>query len=100
MALGNNESEIWTVISYFHTFLKPKFIQWPNYSQKIISDIVRLGYTVESLFRIGMQPCRTMLKLCFWYNIQMPCEKLFIVTKSTEGFCCSFNNILAMKYNK
>lgn len=100
MALGSNESEIWDVISYFHTFLEPALIEWPKNSQKIISDIAGLGYTVESFFRVAMQPCHAMLKFCVWYGHRMPCEKLFHVIKSTKGFCYSFNNVLAMKFNK
>lgn len=100
MALGNNESDIWDVFSHFHTFLEPKPIQWPENAKKIMLELDGLGFTVESFFRSAMQPCHAMLKLCIWYDQRIPCEKLFFVTKSTKGFCCSFNNVLAMKANK
>lgn len=100
VAQGNNESDIWDVISNFHAFVTPTPIQWPEQSRKIITQLVELGYTVERFFRIAMQPCHAMLKLCIWYDRRIPCENLFFITKSAEGFCCSFNNVLAMKYNK
>lgn len=75
-------------------------MQWPEKTQKIISDLNALGYDLESFFRIAMQPCQAMLKLCIWYYQPISCEKLFFITKSVEGFCCSFNSVLAMKFNK
>lgn len=98
--MGNNESDIWDVVSNFHAFLKPSLMEWPDQSNKIISELTLLGYTIESFFRAAMQPCSVMLKLCIWYNRRMPCNELFFITKSSEGFCCSFNNVLAMKFNK
>lgn len=100
VALGNKESDIWDVISNFHAFAKPTLIQWPEQTQRIALQLVGLGYTIESFFRIAMQPCHALLKLCIWYDRRIPCEQLFFVTKSIEGFCCSFNDILAMKFNK
>lgn len=100
MELGHTESDIWDIFSHFHVFLKPGPVQWPTKARKIYIDLIELGYTVEQFFRIAMQPCSAMLKLCVWYDHRIPCEKLFFITKSVKGFCCSFNNVLAMKFNK
>lgn len=50
-----------------------------------------LGVTIKQLMKIVMQPCNEMMKKCFWLNLPIPCEKLFSVSRSSEGFCCSFN---------
>lgn len=100
VAMGNDESNVWDVVSHFHAFLKPAPMQWPNTTSKIIRELIGMGFTIQSFFRASMQPCKAMLKKCIWYNQQMPCEKLFYITKSVEGFCCSFNNLRAMKVNK
>lgn len=98
--MGNNESVVWDVVAHFHTFLKPQPIEWPNGTHKIIKELVSFGHTIESLFRASMQPCKAMLKRCIWYDQLIPCEELFFITKSSEGFCCSFNNVRAMEFNK
>lgn len=51
-----------------------------------------LNYTTHSLMLELMQPCENMVKHCQWLGKEMPCESLFRVTMSTEGFCCAFNN--------
>lgn len=98
--MGNNESDVWDIVSHFRAFLKPTPIEWPQKTHKIIRELVALGFTIESFFRAAMQPCNAMLKKCIWYDKPIPCEELFFITKSMEGFCCSFNNVRAMKYNK
>lgn len=50
-----------------------------------------LGYTAEALLFELMQPCDKMISHCYWLNRPVPCESVFQVTKSSEGFCCSFN---------
>lgn len=39
-----------------------------------------------------MQPCENMIKHCLWLGKAVPCDSLFRITMSAEGFCCSFNN--------
>lgn len=38
-----------------------------------------------------MQPCNQMIKGCAWLGKIIPCDTIFRVAKSSEGFCCSFN---------
>lgn len=38
-----------------------------------------------------MEPCSYMMQNCSWLGKSKPCETMFRVTKSSEGFCCSFN---------
>ncbi len=38
-----------------------------------------------------MQPCNLMIRSCSWLGKIIPCESIFRVAKSSEGFCCSFN---------
>lgn len=53
--------------------------------------MVHFNWTVEYLYRKLMQPCDRMLKKCLWLNEIVPCDRLFHVSKSAQGFCCSFN---------
>lgn len=38
-----------------------------------------------------MRPCKDMIQNCTWLGSMMPCENLFKIATSSEGFCCSFN---------
>lgn len=50
-----------------------------------------MGYTTETLMMELVQPCDHMVKMCFWKGNEYPCYKLFKLSRSTEGICCSFN---------
>lgn len=50
-----------------------------------------MGYTTDKLMFELMQPCVNMIKDCSWLGKIVPCDSLFRVAKSSEGFCCSFN---------
>lgn len=50
-----------------------------------------MGYTTDKLMFELMQPCINMIKDCSWLGKIVPCDSLFRVAKSSEGFCCSFN---------
>lgn len=50
-----------------------------------------MGYTTDRLMFELMQPCGNMIKSCAWLGKTVPCDTLFRVAKSSEGFCCSFN---------
>lgn len=51
----------------------------------------RLGYGPEEIIYQLVQPCADMLKNCSWLGESLPCNKLFRLTKTSEGFCCLFN---------
>lgn len=59
-----------------------------NKTHEVLSE---LNYTTERLMFEVMQPCREMLEVCTWLGKVVPCETLFRVATSAEGFCCSFN---------
>lgn len=47
-------------------------------------------YTLPFIFQ-SMHPCNEMLLYCEWQGKAKDCETLFRVSKSDNGFCCSFN---------
>lgn len=49
------------------------------------------NYTYDKLMRLLMQPCDRMLVQCSWLNRIQPCNEIFGISKTTKGFCCSFN---------
>lgn len=49
------------------------------------------NWTVEDILVKIMHPCNRMLKKCMWLAKEIPCDKLFRISKTTQGFCCSFN---------
>lgn len=100
MKLGHNESDILDVVSHFHKFIKPRIEDWPQKTNAILNALAALGYTHEHLLLEAMQPCNDMIKKCVWYDRVTPCDTIFFVTKSSQGFCCSFNSEIAMKFNK
>lgn len=51
-----------------------------------------MRYTVESLMLELMQPCSTMVSNCVWLGRSVPCNQLFRVSKSADGYCCAFNS--------
>ncbi|XP_026469527.1 sodium channel protein Nach-like [Ctenocephalides felis] len=58
---------------------------------KIYKILEKLGYGVDKLMMELAQPCETMLRNCFWLDSEQPCNELFRMTRSIEGYCCSFN---------
>lgn len=53
--------------------------------------MIPLNWTIETYMLNVMQPCNRMLRKCLWLNEKIPCDQLFVVSKTTQGFCCSFN---------
>lgn len=58
---------------------------------KTYQILEEMGYTTDRLMFELMQPCSNMIKSCAWLGKIVPCDTLFRVAKSSEGFCCSFN---------
>lgn len=67
----------------------PEYVDEPF--EKTHALLLKLNYTTERLMFELMQPCENMLSNCTWLGKSQPCETLFRVAKSAEGFCCSFN---------
>ncbi|XP_055311194.1 sodium channel protein Nach-like isoform X2 [Sitodiplosis mosellana] len=58
---------------------------------KTYQFLEEMGYTTDKLMLELMQPCNNMIKNCAWLGKIVPCDTLFRVARSSEGFCCSFN---------
>lgn len=58
---------------------------------KTFQHLEEMGYTTDRLMFELMQPCGNMIRSCAWLGKTVPCDTLFRVAKSSEGYCCSFN---------
>lgn len=71
-----------------------KLVQ-PEYTDDLFENTYKildeLGYETDTLMREVMQPCDEMLNQCSWLGTFAPCDTLFRIAKSIEGYCCSFN---------
>lgn len=67
----------------------------PDYLDDSFNDTLdvlkQLNYTVDHLMFNLMDPCIHFLHYCSWLGKRLPCEQIFRVATSAEGFCCSFN---------
>lgn len=89
MSRGVSLERINEFYSLLPNLMNPEFI---NDDFINISEILRnLSYTTETLMLELVQPCENLLKACFWKGNEYPCYKLFKISRSTEGICCSFN---------
>lgn len=59
--------------------------------ENIEAVLSHLNYTVERLMYEMMEPCDLLIEYCFWLGDEIPCNQIFKVATSAEGFCCSFN---------
>ncbi|CRL08251.1 CLUMA_CG020926, isoform A [Clunio marinus] len=48
-------------------------------------------YDVALTMKKLMYPCSTLLYRCRWEGKFIDCEKLFSISETYQGFCCSFN---------
>lgn len=94
---GFNESEVLELATHFRVYTKPKHEKWPPRTSQMLATLRAMDYRIDSLLRELMHPCKSMVKMCFWTDEYVPCEELFYISKTTEGFCCSFNNKRAMR---
>lgn len=60
-------------------------------TKEVRRAMIPLNWTIETYMLSVMQPCNRMLRKCLWLNEKIPCDQLFVVSKTTQGFCCSFN---------
>lgn len=89
---GHNESDIMAFFSHVKTLIEPKPNTFTKKGLNITVSIFKAGYTTNTIMREIMQPCNTMIKMCIWMGQLMPCDKLFFVSKTERGYCCSFNS--------
>lgn len=89
---GYNETKLNEIFAQLSALSHSKQIDI-NTSEYIEFDraITQFGYTSETLMLSLMHPCDRMLRQCIWWSKPTPCDQLFRVSRTTEGFCCSFN---------
>lgn len=58
---------------------------------RVFEILQALNYTSETLMLELMEPCTFMMQNCSWLGKYVPCATLFRISKSSEGYCCSFN---------
>lgn len=93
VAVGYNETAIRNVFQLLYTMVRYKKVD----DQEDIEEFRRAeryyNITIEMMMRAIIQPCDKMIRMCLWLNQKIPCDQLFNVSKTSQGFCCSFNYI-------
>lgn len=90
---GFNDSDIMEFVSHTKILVNPKpSTSFTKNAANIMKSIIEAGYTIDSVMREIMQPCRDLIKICIWMGQLLPCDKLFFVSKTERGYCCSFNS--------
>lgn len=89
IGLGLQEDIVQTFFEDLSKIVVPEYID-ESYV-KILETLDIMNYTTERLMFEVMRPCKEMIHNCTWLGSQRPCEDLFKVATSSEGFCCSFN---------
>lgn len=56
-----------------------------------LAALEAINMTAEHLMYEVMQPCDLLMDRCSWLGHSLPCDEMFLVATSEEGFCCSFN---------
>lgn len=80
------------------SLFRSRFINETDELHELERAMAHFNWTSEILLEKLMQPCDRMLMKCLWLNENIPCERLFKVSKTTQGFCCSFNYKGTPKY--
>lgn len=89
---GYNETKMRKVFSHLSAIIAPKDIDTTKIEyQEFETAIVQLGYTIDTLMLAVMHPCDKMVIRCGWEQIQIPCVNIFRASRTSEGYCCSFN---------
>ena len=52
-----------------------------------------LGKDLSNLMKTVAPDCKRMALVCRWHGEFRKCSDLFTITKTDDGFCCSFNTI-------
>lgn len=79
--------------------VQPKQFDEIEASLELERAMERHNYTYDKLMHLLMQPCDQMIEQCSWLNRIRPCNEMFGVSRTTKGFCCSFNTIDHLRYN-
>lgn len=89
MEFNITEERIDSFFRILNILVSPDFVD-DTYNDTLIA-LEKLNYTMEGLMFSMMEPCSQILQYCVWLGTPMPCNQLFRVSSSGEGFCCSFN---------
>lgn len=88
---GFNETAIKIVLASSDALVQFRPLNVTNELLEFRRAMNQYNWTVEDILVKIMHPCNQMLKKCMWLAKEIPCDKLFRVSKTTQGFCCSFN---------
>lgn len=97
-ASGFNETILRKVFTKMQYLVQPKKMDDVAASLEFESAMDMHNYSYDRLMFHLMQPCDEMLLQCSWLNRIRPCNEMFKVSRTTKGFCCSFNTINHLKY--
>lgn len=96
MDKGLSAETVQSFLSQLSGLVRPRRIDEVNLNT--YKYLEQLNYTTKKLMLELIQPCDQMVLGCMWLGKVWPCESMFRVTMSPEGFCCSFNQ-KALKSN-
>ncbi|XP_033210034.1 pickpocket protein 28-like [Belonocnema kinseyi] len=89
LKFGFKQQEIDRLFDLLPQLIRPAFAN-ENFTH-VPAILESLGLSTEELMKYLMQPCEKMLLHCGWLDKIYDCNKIFKVSKTSEGFCCSFN---------
>lgn len=95
---GFNDTILRKMFIDLKVMVKPKRFDEIEYSLELERAMEYHNYTYEKLMFHLMQPCDQMLLQCVWLKRIRPCNEMFDVSRTTHGFCCSFNTIDNLRY--
>lgn len=95
---GFNGTILRKMFTNLQILVQPKRFNDIEYSLELERAMKHHNYTYDKLLYLLMQPCDQMLLQCAWLNRIQPCNEMFGVSRSTKGYCCSFNTIDNLRY--
>lgn len=96
---GFNGTILRRMFKILHLLVQPKPFKEIKDSLELERAMKHFNYTYDKLLYLLMQPCDRMLVQCAWLNQIQPCNEMFGISKSTKGYCCSFNTIEHLRYD-
>lgn len=95
---GFNGTILQNIFSKLQYLVSPKRFYETEKSMEFERAMKHHNYTYDTLMHSLMQPCDKMILQCSWLNRIRPCNDMFIVSRTTKGFCCSFNTKEHLRY--
>lgn len=95
---GFNGTILRKMFKKLQLLVQPKPFNEIEYSLELERAMKHYNYTYDKLMYLMMQPCDQMLLKCAWLNRNRPCNEMFGISKTTKGYCCSFNTIDNLRY--